>query len=98
MAIKELTHISHVVFICNGDTCMSKGSDETTSRIRKAIADRALHESTRTIRTRCMGECSTGPTVFVAPANTWYQGIVPEMSEELVESIVGAGPVGFVHL
>jgi (2Fe-2S) ferredoxin len=85
MAIKDLTSISHVVFICNGDTCLSKGSDETTNCIRKAIADRALDEKTLTIRTKCMGQCSTGPTVFVLPANTWYRGIVPQLSDELVE-------------
>lgn len=84
MAIKDLTNVSHVVFICNGGTCLNKGSDETTNRIRKAIADRALDEQTHTIRTKCMGQCDTGPTVFISPANTWYRGIVPELSEELV--------------
>src|SRR5882757_7141524 len=85
MAIKELTSVGHVVFICNGGTCLNKGSDETTNRIRKAIADRALDEQTHTIRTKCMGQCNTGPSIFVAPANVWYMGIVPELSEELVE-------------
>jgi (2Fe-2S) ferredoxin len=84
MAIKDLAKIDHTLFICNGDTCLSKGSDDTTIRIRKAITENHLDDQTHTIRTKCTGQCAHGPMVFVSPVNTWYRGIKPELSEELV--------------
>jgi (2Fe-2S) ferredoxin len=85
MAIKDLTKVEHILFICNGGTCLGKGSDDTTAQIRKAITDRNLDDNTHTVRTKCTGQCIHGPMVFVSPGNTWYKGINPELSEELVQ-------------
>ena len=85
MAIKDLTKVEHILFICNGGTCLGKGSDDTTAQIRKAITDRNLDDNIHTIRTKCTGQCTSGPMVFVSPGNTWYKGIGPELSEELVQ-------------
>jgi (2Fe-2S) ferredoxin len=84
MAIKDLTKVEHILFICNGDTCLGKGSDDTTAQIRKAVTGQQLDDNVRTIRTKCTGQCIHGPMVFAAPDNTWYKGITPELSEELV--------------
>jgi (2Fe-2S) ferredoxin len=85
MAIKDLTNVKQVLFICNGGTCLGKGSDETTNQIRKSIADRHLDDNIHTIRTKCTGQCIHGPMVFASPDNIWYKGIIPELSSELVD-------------
>ena len=81
---KDLNKVQHIVFICNGNTCLSKGSDATTNQIRNAITAQDIHDSIHTIRTRCTGQCEHGPMVFVSPEDTWYQKMTPEVSEKLV--------------
>ena len=81
---KDLNKVQHIVFICNGNTCLSKGSDNTTNEIRSAITAQNIHDSIHTIRTRCTGQCEHGPMVFVSPEDTWYKNVTPEVSEKLV--------------
>ncbi|GAC1401131.1 MAG: hypothetical protein NVSMB63_11570 [Sediminibacterium sp.] len=82
---KDLTKVQHIVFICNGNSCLGKGSDDTTLQIRNAITAQDMHEAIHTIRTRCTGQCEHGPMVFVTPEATWYKEMKPEVSERLVQ-------------
>jgi len=82
---KDLTKVQHVVFICNGNTCLSKGSEETTNQIRSGISARDIHDQIHTIKTRCTGQCEHGPMVFIYPRGTWYKEMLPNVSEALVQ-------------
>ena len=81
---KDLTKVDNIVFICNGDSCLKKGAEENTKILRQAIKDNQLDDSTHTIKTRCTGQCDTGPMVFVHPEGVWYKKLDGITSQQIV--------------
>lgn len=84
--VKQISLIQKIVFICNGDCCMKAGADENTLALRACIKENQLDKEIHTVRTRCMGQCKTGPIVFITPDNVWYKGMNPELSKKIVTS------------
>ncbi|WP_212003683.1 ferredoxin [Chitinophaga sp. HK235] len=83
---KDLQKVKRIAFICNGNSCLKKGAEDTTLQLRAAISDNNLHEEVHTIRTRCTGQCEHGPIVFIHPDGTWYKEMYPENTSNLVIS------------
>ncbi|SFD48093.1 (2Fe-2S) ferredoxin [Chitinophaga sp. CF118] len=86
MAIKDLTKVQKIVFICNGGTCSNKsGSDDNTAELRKHLTEHDLNDEVHTIRTKCMGQCDKGPIMFIHPDGIWYGGVNLELTGEIVK-------------
>ncbi|NSL87103.1 (2Fe-2S) ferredoxin domain-containing protein [Chitinophaga sp. Mgbs1] len=83
---KDLQKVKRIAFICNGNSCLKKGAEETTVQLRAAITALDLHDSTHTIRTRCTGQCEHGPVVFIHPDGIWYKEMLPELTAHLAKS------------
>lgn len=81
---KDLTKVSQTVFICNGSSCLKKGADENTLALREAIKEHQIHDQTHTVRTKCTGQCDTGPIVFIHPEGIWYKNVTEAISEQIV--------------
>jgi (2Fe-2S) ferredoxin len=81
---KDLSKINNIVFICNGGSCLKKGAEENTNILRQALKDHHLDDNTHTIKTRCSGQCATGPMVFVHPEGVWYKEIDAKTSRHIV--------------
>jgi (2Fe-2S) ferredoxin len=85
MAIKDLTKVQKIVFICNGGTCTNKsGPDDNTAELRKHLTEYELNDAVHTVRTKCMGQCDKGPVMFIHPEGVWYGGVNPEITREIV--------------
>jgi (2Fe-2S) ferredoxin len=82
---KDLQRVKRIAFICNGNSCLKKGAEDTTVQLRAAIAANDLHDEVHTIRTRCTGQCEHGPVVFIHPDGTWYKEMVAECTANLVK-------------
>ncbi|WP_343691029.1 (2Fe-2S) ferredoxin domain-containing protein [Chitinophaga sp.] len=84
MAIKDLTKVQKMVFICNGGTCSKGGADENTLALRAHLTQHGMDDEIHTIRTKCMGQCTNGPIVFIHPEGAWYGGVTTEVARDIV--------------
>ena len=74
--------------------CMSGGADKVQQRFAEILIRDNLRDRMRLVRTSCLDNCATGPTLAVYPDDVWYQHVQPEDVEEIVEShIKGGRPV-----
>jgi (2Fe-2S) ferredoxin len=88
---KDLSIVQRIAFICNGDSCLKKGSAETTTQLRAAIVQAGAKPRLHTVRTQCTDQCPHGPVVFVHPEGTWYQQLTADKAAALVASHLLAG-------
>lgn len=88
---KDLSIVQRIAFICNGDSCLKKGSGDTTTQLRAAIMQAGAKARLHTVRTQCTDQCPHGPVVFVHPEGTWYHHLTPDKAEALVTSHLLAG-------
>jgi len=88
---KDLSIVQRIAFICNGDSCLKRGAEDTTRQLRAAITTHGAQARLHTIRTRCTDQCTHGPVVFVHPEGTWYEQVTPELATQLVAQHLLAG-------
>ena len=88
---KDLSLVQRTAFICNGDSCLKKGSGDTTTQLRAAITAAGAKPYLHTVRTQCTDQCPHGPVVFVHPEGTWYQHLTADKTEALVAQHLLAG-------
>jgi (2Fe-2S) ferredoxin len=94
MTTWDLAGSSRLVLLCNGDTCSSRGADEVTLALRRALRARGLDPVVHTARTKCLGRCDDGCTVSVQPDQIWYRKVTPALAEQIVaEHLAGGAPV-----
>lgn len=85
VATWDLSQTRQHVLICNGGSCMRKGSEEVTVAIREAITEAGLDDYVHTTRTRCNGRCEDACVMIVYPEGIWYENVTPEDAQLLVE-------------
>lgn len=91
---KDLSLVQRTAFICNGDSCLKKGSGETTTQLRAAIVAAGAKPHLHTVRTQCTDQCPHGPVVFVHPEGTWYQHLTADKATDLVtHHLLGGEPL-----
>jgi (2Fe-2S) ferredoxin len=83
---KDLSLVQRTAFICNGDSCLKRGSGATTTQVRAAIVAAGAKPYLHTVRTQCTDQCPHGPVVFIHPEGTWYQHLTADKAEALVSS------------
>jgi len=80
--------------VCAGPGCVAKGSLEIAERFDAVVAENALSDRVRVIRTGCHGLCSQGPLVVVGDDGVFYPAVDTAAAERIVESILrGCEPV-----
>jgi (2Fe-2S) ferredoxin len=84
MAIKDLTKVQKILFICNGGTCNNGGADENTNQLRAHLTEHDLNDEIHTVRTKCLGQCTWGPMIFMHPEGMWYKKVAPDTTREIV--------------
>ena len=81
MSVSDL----HYVFICQGKSCLGKGSKELLSQIKTALAQ---HEAFKVVPFICFGSCTASPNIAVFPDRLWYSMVAPDRLESVVQSIL----------
>jgi len=85
MAIKDLTKVQKIVFICNGGTCNKNNvADENTVELRKHLSEQNMNDEVHTVRTKCLGQCDKGPIMFIHPEGTWYGNVNTSLTRDIV--------------
>lgn len=73
MSGKETT-----IFICGGECCLRKRSEEIRGKVIDGIAERGLTGQISVGRMFCFHMCGCGPNILVAPDGTLYSGVTCE--------------------
>jgi (2Fe-2S) ferredoxin len=77
------------VYVCQYRSCHDRGSEQTLA----AFIDQ-LPDGTIAVASRCMGQCSSGPTVRIATDETWYCRVQADNVETIVnQHIIGGETV-----
>jgi (2Fe-2S) ferredoxin len=85
MAIKDLTKVQKILFICNGGTCnKNNAADENTVQLRTHLTEHDLNDEIHTVRTKCLGQCTWGPMIFMHPEGLWYKNVNLDTTREIV--------------
>ncbi|MDH4101224.1 MAG: (2Fe-2S) ferredoxin domain-containing protein [Nitrospirota bacterium] len=80
------------IFICNGKTCSSKGSEEVLKRLRELIDEKGLKDTVKSSKGGCFGVCGETdpkggfcPTSVIYPEGVWYHNVTLENIGEIVD-------------
>lgn len=85
-----LDGFSHQILVCAGLGCPR--NQEIIAALRTTLKEQGLAGKVLVRKAGCMGLCALGPIVLVLPGEIMYQGVTPEDSAAIVESL-GKSPV-----
>jgi len=86
-----LTRVDRHLFLCNGSSCLERGSADTTAALRAEVHTCGLHDSVHTTKTLCNGRCDDGPVMIVQPDGVWYKHVNIEVAREIVRTHLARG-------
>jgi (2Fe-2S) ferredoxin len=80
------------IHVCErGKHCCKRGGEEVYKAIKRELKAQDLKGDIKLESEKCMGLCSTGPTVIVTPGGIQYGGVTPEDAAELVRVTASGG-------
>jgi NADH:ubiquinone oxidoreductase subunit F (NADH-binding)/(2Fe-2S) ferredoxin/Pyruvate/2-oxoacid:ferredoxin oxidoreductase delta subunit len=85
--------IERQVLICRGTGCESQKANNLFCNLSDQVDKAGLSGTTEVKFTGCRGFCQKGPTVLIEPAGIFYCNVMPEDSQEIVDSIATGVPV-----
>lgn len=87
----------HRIFFCTNQkdpsksSCAQRGCHETLKALESEIKKAGLKYDVKITTTSCLGPCETGPNLIVAPEDTWYFGLTPDLVPEFVQTQIVEG-------
>lgn len=82
------------VRVCCGSGCLAAGSEDVLKTLQQETKDKGLDKDYDVNLSGCMGACTQGPLVRIAPDNTIYERVKPEDVGKIVdEHIVQQKPI-----
>jgi bidirectional [NiFe] hydrogenase diaphorase subunit len=85
--LEEQRQFKHHIYVCSGTACLSARSDQIQAALEKDVEERGLGHVCAITGGGCRGLCASGPMVSVEPKGILYQGVKPEDSLEILESL-----------
>lgn len=81
----------YLVTVCQHRSCARNGSEQVLAAFQQHSSERVMVSGCE-----CQGQCGSGPTVRVMPADVWYCRVKPEDVATIVEQHLTADgqPVG----
>jgi NADH:ubiquinone oxidoreductase subunit F (NADH-binding)/(2Fe-2S) ferredoxin len=73
------------LLICGGTGCKSAESEDIKKSLKQWIDEVGLEDDVQVVFTGCFGFCEKGPIVKVLPDNTFYVGVTPADTEDIVK-------------
>ncbi len=82
------------VRVCCGSGCLAAGSDQILKNFQQVAKDKGLEQDYDINLSGCMGACTQGPLVRIAPENTIYEHVKPEDTVKIFdEHIINKKPI-----
>jgi NADH-quinone oxidoreductase subunit F/NADP-reducing hydrogenase subunit HndC len=80
---------NHFILTCAGTGCESNKGDEIYNNLIAEAEKLGVKEEVQIVKTGCFGFCEAGPIVKVLPEESFYVGVKPEDTHEIIaEQIV----------
>ena len=73
------------ILVCMGGGCLASGSQKIKERFENALKTANLDKSVTVVGTGCLGPCAHGPVVVMERDKVFYQNIIVEDVEEIVQ-------------
>ena len=87
LAGKEAARAPVTLAICGGTGCRAFGAEELALAVEAELRKRGLDKDFEVKLTGCHGLCERGPLAVVKPQGTFYCGLKPSDSPELVDAL-----------
>ena len=71
------------VRVCCGTGCVAAGSEKILKQFQQVAKDKGVDKDYDINMSGCMGACTQGPLVRIAPENTIYEHVKPEQAEKI---------------
>ena len=79
------------LMICGSNDCHLTGSNKIKDELEAQLREKNLADQVQIVETGCIGSCSMGPVMTVAPEEIFYMKLQPEDVTELVSSHIEGG-------
>ena len=87
------------VRVCCGTGCVAAGSEKILKQLQQVAKDKGVADDYDINMSGCMGACTQGPLVRVAPENTIYEHVKSEDAEKIFdEHIINKKPIESMFL
>ena len=74
------------LFICQGNDCYQKGSEEIREEFRRILIEKNLYNHTvRVNKSGCFDQCKHGINVVIYPEGVWYSNVDKPAVKKIVE-------------
>jgi NADP-reducing hydrogenase subunit HndC len=80
------------IFVCQGNDCFQKGSEEIRAEFRKQLMEKKLFNTeVKVNKSGCFDQCKYGVNVVIYPEGTWYCNVEIASVKKIIEKhIIGA--------
>jgi bidirectional [NiFe] hydrogenase diaphorase subunit len=78
--------------VCVAAGCLSSQSDQVKTALENEVKQRGLGQTCTVKGVGCMGLCSAGPLVSVAPTGTMYRAVTPDDAAAIMDSLDSEPP------
>lgn len=81
------------IFVCTNDrkgerkSCADGNSAEVRSALKKEVNARGWKGKIRVSQSGCLGLCMKGPNVIIYPQKTWFSGVTPADTSEILANV-----------
>ena len=84
----------HIVSICTGTACVSKGAFEIKSKLEELLKEKGVWEKFKLLTSGCNRMCQDGPILIVEEDNVRYRHLTVDSIPRIVEEhLIGGKPV-----
>ncbi|MFI5304065.1 MAG: (2Fe-2S) ferredoxin domain-containing protein [Nitrospiria bacterium] len=82
------------IFVCQGNDCFQKGSEEIRAEFRKQLMDRNLFDKeVKVNKSGCFDQCKYGVNVVIYPEGTWYCNVEQSSVKKIIEKHIMGGEI-----
>ncbi|MBF0361251.1 MAG: NADH-quinone oxidoreductase subunit NuoF [Oligoflexia bacterium] len=72
------------VLVCIGGGCLASGSEKIVTAFEEGFKKHNLQDKAKVVGTGCMGPCSVGPVMRIAPDDVFYQNVSEKDVDEII--------------
>jgi len=81
----------HFILTCAGTGCESNKGDEIYRGLIEEAEKQGVKDDVQIVKTGCFGFCEAGPIIKVLPEDSFYVGVKPEDTREIIAEQVIKG-------
>ena len=89
METQDIPYKKHIIVCVNrkeeGSCCFDKNSEAIRDKLKEFVKEKKINKIVRVSSAKCLGQCSTGPTVMIYPDNIWYSHTTLEDADKIIK-------------